>query len=320
MSSGAPARPPVSVVVPFAGDIAQALMAMALLRSLRTVPGDELILVDNCGVVPDAEDLTVIRAAGEQSPAHARNAGAAQAGREWILFLDADTEAPPGLLDAYFSSPIDERVGAVAGEIVGAAPSTSLAARYGASRNFLSQSAHMNHPFRPRAAAANLLVRRRAFEAAEGFQEGVQAAEDTDFCWRLQDLGWTLELRPEAVVEHRYRQSVGELRRQWRAYAAGRAWLATRYPGFHPEPAVQRVLRRPLRALPAPRPGTALQAPAPPLAERLQFLALDALLAVEELIGLRLPNNSRATGAGRLGSLAGGLVRRAVRWVRRSRR
>jgi len=60
------------------------------------------------------------------------------------------------------------------------------------------------------------------------------AGEDTDFCWRLQDLGWTLELRPEAVVEHRYRPTIGGLRRQWRAYAAGRAWLAGRYPGFHP--------------------------------------------------------------------------------------
>lgn len=319
MSSGAPVRPPVSVVVPFAGDIAQALMAMALLRSLDTAPGDELILADNWGAVPDAEDLTVVRALGERSPAHARNAGAARASGAWILFLDADTQAPTDLLNLYFSAPIDDRVGAVAGEIIGAGSASSLAARYGAARNFLSQGAHVSHPFRPRAAAANLLVRREAFEAAHGFQEGVRAAEDTDFCWRLQDLGWTLELRPEAVVEHRYRETVGELRRQWRAYAAGRAWLASRYPGFHPEPAVRRVLRRPARALPAPRTSTALQARPRSRGEQLQFLALDALLAVEELIGLRLPNRPGGPVA-RWREGAARWRRRARRWVRGTRR
>jgi cellulose synthase/poly-beta-1,6-N-acetylglucosamine synthase-like glycosyltransferase len=311
----------VSVVVPFAGDIAEALMAMALLRSLRTAPGDELILADNCGVVPEADDLTVVRAFGERSPAHARNAGAARAAGAWILFLDADTQAPADLLDVYFAGPIDDQVGTVAGEIVGAGAASSLAARYGAARNFLSQGAHISHPYRPRAAAANLLVRREAFEAADGFQEGVRAAEDTDFCWRLQDLGWTLELRPEAVVEHRYRETVGELRRQWRAYASGRAWLAGRYPGFEPEPAVRRVLRRPVRAtLPPPRTGTALQAGPRSRSERLQFLALDALLAVEELIGLRLPNRPGGGAGGRWRAGAARWRRRARRWARGARR
>jgi GT2 family glycosyltransferase len=161
----------------------------------------------------------------------------------------------------------------------------------------------MGHPFRPRAAAANLLVRRAAFEAAAGFVEGVRAAEDTDFCWRLQDLGWTLELRPRASVAHEYRATIGELRRQWRSYAAGRAWLATRYPGFRPEPAVSRIggrvtgrLRgrfagRPTRAdQPAGGASTALVSSPSSRVERAEFLALDALLAIEELVGLRLDN------------------------------
>lgn len=292
MTGSASSRPSVSVVVPFAGDIAQALMALALLRSLQVAAGDQLILVDNCGVVPEAEDLTVIRALDEQSPAHARNAGATQASGDWILFLDADTRPGADLLDLYFSTSPGERVGALAGEIIGAGSAATLAERYGAARNFLSQSAHLAHPFRPRAAAANLMVRREAFEAAGGFAEGVVAGEDTDLCWRLQDLGWTLELRPDALVEHHYRRTVSDLRRQWRAYAAGRAWLAGRYPGFHPEPAVSRVLRRQLTALPAPKAGVALQAPSRSRWERLQFLALDVVLAIEELVGLRLPNRT----------------------------
>jgi len=292
-------RPSVSVVVPFAGDVAQALVALALLRSLRTGPHDERILADNSGSAQRAEDVRVLRVDGERSPAHARNAGGAVSRGEWILFLDADVRAPADLLDRYFAEPVGERVGALAGEIRGAQGAATLAARYGATRNFLSQRAHLAHPFRPRAAAANLLVRREVFEALGGFAEGVRTAEDTDFCWRLQDLGWTLELRADAVVEHVYRTTVRELREQWRAYAAGRAWLATRYPGFRPEPAVRRLLRRARQGRPervgVGSPGAALDLGPRSRLERLQFLALDVVLAIDELIGLRMRNRAERT-------------------------
>ncbi|MGO9900396.1 MAG: glycosyltransferase family 2 protein [Solirubrobacteraceae bacterium] len=288
-------RPPVSVVVPFAGDAPAAREATQMLLALDVSPGDELILSDNSGTASrDTSTVRVVRATGERSPAHARNAGAARAHADWILFLDADTRAPTDLLDTYFATDVAPTVGILAGEIRAAPGASTLAARYGAARNFLGQEAHLAHPFRPRAAAANLLVRRAAFAAAGGFREGLRAAEDTDFCWRLQELGWTLELRQHAAVEHSYRMSIGELRRQWRAYAAGRAWLAREYPGFHPEPAVKRALRR--AAARIPRDGDALQqVPAVPgnRLERAQFLALDVLLAIEELIGFRLRNGPK---------------------------
>jgi hypothetical protein len=132
--------------------------------------------------------------------------------------------------------------------------------------------------------AANLLVRRMAFEEIGGFYEGLRAAEDTDFTWRLQQAGWRLDARPEARVEHRYRVTLGELRRQWRGYAAGRAWLARRYDGFEPQPAVTRALRRARGSAP-PR-----DVASPGRIERGRFLALDALLAAEELAGLALSN------------------------------
>jgi len=66
----------------------------------------------------------------------------------------------------------------MAGEVVGSLDDGSLAARYGAARNFLSQQDHMSHPYLPRATAANLLVRRSALEEVGGFYEGLRAAED----------------------------------------------------------------------------------------------------------------------------------------------
>ncbi|MDQ6606533.1 MAG: glycosyltransferase, partial [Actinomycetota bacterium] len=236
-------RPTVSVVMPFAGEAGAACGAVSALLELRTGPGDELILADNSGMAQPRAAVEIVRAVGERSPAHARNVGAAQAGGEWLLFLDADCRAPADLLARYFAQAVADDVGALAGEVVAAAGAATVAERYGAARGFLSAQAHLAHPYLPRAAAANLLIRRAAFEQVGGFYEGLRAAEDTDLCWRLQRAGWRLELRFEAAVAHRYRTTVGELRRQWRGYAAGRAWLARRYEGFTPEPAARRVLR-----------------------------------------------------------------------------
>jgi GT2 family glycosyltransferase len=287
--------------MPFAGDTRGAQAAIDALLALELRPGDELILADNSGVASARGGVAVIRAGGERSPAHARNAGAEAAHCDWILFLDADCRAPAGLLDAYFAAPVADDVGALAGEVVAMPGGETLVSRYGSARSFLSQQAHMNHPYRPRAVAANLMVRRGAFEQIGGFYEGVRAAEDTDFSWRLQQAGWRLELRRGAQVEHRYRTTLRELRRQWRGYAAGRAWLARRYEGFAPEPAAARAFgrarRRVLaRARPALGPGAGAGAArgAPPVSagrlERGRYLALDALLSIDELAGLALSN------------------------------
>jgi hypothetical protein len=317
--------------MPFAGSAAEALVALAALDILRVAPGDELILADNSATAPTRRGVTVVPAPGERSPSRARNAGAQRARGEWILFLDADCAAPPDLLDRYFEAPIADDVGALAGAVVPAPGARGFAARYGAAKSFLDQDAHLAHAYMPRAVAANLLVRRAAFEAVGGFYEGLRAAEDTDFSWRLQRAGWRLQSRPAARVEHRYRTTVRALRRQWRGYAAGRAWLARRYDGFEPEPALRRAAGRalhhgaggslqrlaPRAALSArPGPGTAVdRLPPPPVADsappgrllRGGFLALDALLGFDELAGLALSNRPPrpARGTARVVLVAG---------------
>jgi GT2 family glycosyltransferase len=306
-------RPTVTVVMPFAGTRAEAEAALSVLAALGVGPRDERILVDNTGSAPEAAGVRIVRARGERSPAHARNVGAAHAEGDWILFLDADCRAPADLLDRYLAAPVPADIGALAGAVAPAPGATTFAGRYGAARSFLNQDAHLAHAYLPRAVAANLLVRREAFEAIGGFYEGVRAAEDTDFSWRLQRAGWRLAPCRSARVEHTYRTSVRALRRQWRGYAAGRAWLARRYDGFEPEPALARaagrLVSRRARARArargdAPEPGeTQRRAAPPPALERGGYLALDAVLGVEELAGFALsnrPRGGRGSGAARV--------------------
>jgi GT2 family glycosyltransferase len=290
-------RPAVSVVVPFAGTRGQAEGVLAMLGVLDTQPEDELIVADNSGTVPGQEGVTVVRAAGEASASHARNAGAAAANTGWLLFLDSDVVAPAGLLDAFFAEPIGERVGAMTGDIAGIPDTRTLAARYGTARNFLGQRSHVNHPVRPRASSANLLVRRAAFEQVGGYTEGIWAAEDTDFTWRLQAAGWTLAFNERAVVQHAYRESLRELGRQWRGYAAGARWLSEHYPDFKPDPGLNRGVRLLLKRFGIGE-GVAFRADGRSSAssarlsrrDRLQFLFVQVYLAIEEQIGLRMSN------------------------------
>ncbi len=292
----------MSVVVPFAGSAQDAAAVLAMLRSLRLAPGDELILADNSGTAPAQPDgVSVVRASGEASASHARNSGARAAVNDWLLFLDSDVHPPPDLLERFFSEPIAPLAGAVTGDIAGIPNTRTLAARYGTARNFLGQRSHVMNPLRPRASSANLLVRRAAFEQIGGYTEGIWAAEDTDFTWRLQAAGWTLGFNQHAVVQHEYRDTLRALRRQWRGYAAGARWLSEQYPDFKLDPGINRMVRRVLRRV-GIGPGVAFRADGRSSAaarrlsawQRAQFFLVDCILGVEEKIGHHMSNEVKS--------------------------
>lgn len=239
-------RPPVSVVMPFAGTEAELEDALERLAEIRTGPGDELTLVWNRPPgAPGRADrgrVAVVVADRELSSYHARNTGAAATRNPWLLFIDADCIPAPDLLDRFFDPAPTARVGALAGALLPDEAGSGLLARWAASRSILDQRAALAAAGGPAAATANLLVRRSAWESVGGFYEGLSSGADFDFCWRLAERGWEIELRAEALVRHRHRTTLAGVIRQMRRYGAGNAWQARRRPGSTPTP-------RPLRSL-----------------------------------------------------------------------
>lgn len=222
--------------MPFAGERAAAERALAALSAIKREPGDELLLVDNSpvpivpGMAEKWPEVRVLVASQERSSYHARNVGAAAARGDWLLFIDADTWPDPDLLAAYLDGEVAPDVGAVAGQVTGDPGQMSVFARYQRERGHLELRSHEQAANRPSAVTANLLVRADAWRSVGGFAEGVRSGGDRDFTWRLQDAGWRLEQRPQAVVAHRHRENLRSFAAVTARYGAGRAWLERRYP------------------------------------------------------------------------------------------
>lgn len=237
-------RPPVSVVVPFAGSgLSECLDALARLE-LRD--GDEVLVADNR---PRPEPgrhgrAEVLDASGPASSYFARDVAAARARGEWLAFLDADCLPDPGLLDALFDPPPGERTGVLAGGIEDWVDADTPVARYIAARRKLDQRHALAHPFRPYAQTANCAVRRAAFEAVGGFGAPVRSGGDADLCWRLQEAGWEIEPRLDARVRHRNRATLRALLGQIHRHGAGMQWLQTRWPGSFPPPGPRELAAR----------------------------------------------------------------------------
>jgi mycofactocin glycosyltransferase len=229
MAAGA--RPPVSVIVPFRGGRAEADALMAGLGGLRLRPDDQVIVADNSAepAVPQGGDVEVLQVTGAPSARRARNQGARVAANPWLLFLDADCRPDPSLLDRYFASQPDPACGVVAGEVLGDDAQDETLARWARSRRGEMARYHVESDGRPAGIAGNLLVRREAWEAVGGFEEEARSEADVDLCWRIQDAGWRLEYRPDALVAHRDPTDLAAVIRQAWMYGTGKRWLRGRW-------------------------------------------------------------------------------------------
>jgi len=226
-------RPPVDVVVPVGGGD-PAAVAARMRGALSLAAGDSLTVVDNRGASSSTSDVVV--ASEVRTSYFARNSGASRGSAEWIVFLDADVEPSPGLLEAYFAVAPSSSVGVLAGGIEDSAPDAGAGAavRYAALKRSMSQETVLAHGEWAFAQTANCAVRRAAFSSVGGFRSGVRSGGDADLCWRLRTAGWSLERRDGARVVHRSRTSIPKLLANRFRHGTGAGWLSREHPGALP--------------------------------------------------------------------------------------
>lgn len=288
-------RPRVSVVVPFAGPPAEFDRLIRNLELLDRRPGDEVVVVDNrphsAPTDSGASGIRIHHAGAIATPAFARNEGARLASGEWLVFVDADTQPRPGLLDAYFTPPPTPDTAVLAGGIVDVAVARTLVARHDVARRRMSQDMTLRREGSPYAQTANCAVRRTAFDDVGGFEELARAGEDADLCFRLERAGWRLEERPAAAVEHHARQTLSGCLAQNVRHGSGAGWLNRRWPGEFPPPGPRWLIVRTLRLT-----GQSVRALIRGDVQEAAFALLDLAEVSARDLGRLIPNRPRPRG------------------------
>ncbi|MBD2664245.1 hypothetical protein B6N60_01214 [Richelia sinica FACHB-800] len=229
--------PKVSVVIPIYNGEADLPDLINCLLS-QTYPKEqvEYLLVDNHSC---DRTLAILKATAEnsainlqplsenqiQSSYAARNTGIRAANSEIIAFTDADCRPQPQWLHSLIQPFVNPEVVIVAGEIL-ALPGDSLLEQFAEQQETLSQKHTLNHKFCPYGQTANLAIHRHVFNTSGLFRPHLTTGGDADICWRIlkADLG-RLEFAPDAIVQHRHRQTLQELSSQWRRYGRSNRYL-----------------------------------------------------------------------------------------------
>lgn len=217
-----------SVIVPVrngAPEISEQLEAL----SQQTYPGEwELIVADN-GSTDDTIELVrgaqsrfaslrVVDASGEEGAGPARNAGAAAATGDYLLFVDADDRTPPEWLEVMAKA-------APSSDAIGGRTQRFHVDRRGERRTRYPSASlrSLGSSFMPFATGANCGVRADVFRELGGFRSELRVCEDADFFWRLQLAGYRLTGVEDSVVLLRDRTSARAWARQqyvWGVYQA----------------------------------------------------------------------------------------------------
>lgn len=169
------------------------------------------------GFIGRIPNLGLVEAPDRAGAAYAANVGARHARGEALAFCDADDIVAEGWVAAMGKALVTYEF--VAGPLETARLNTGRLQRHRVNPQSSGIQEYTYPPYLPHAAGANLGVRRDVFDRLGGFDESMQALQDTDFCWRAQLSGIELVSAPDAVVHYRFRDTVSGLLKQAFSYA-----------------------------------------------------------------------------------------------------
>jgi GT2 family glycosyltransferase len=164
-------------------------------------------------------------------PGAARNRGARAAGHELLLFWDSDMIAEATTLEAHAALHDRHPRALVAGALRPWRPACT--STY--DRVIHLDSAHLDQfsglvPSFQEALTSNLSVRRPEFDQLGGFDEMLQAFEDTDLAYRAQQSGMLLLFSREAIGYHNYSETLAVACQRQRRYQRQAAAFLSKHP------------------------------------------------------------------------------------------
>jgi GT2 family glycosyltransferase len=218
----------ISVVVP-AWNAAAVLPRLLTALQAQTIE-HELVLVDagsrdDTAAVAEAGGAHVVTAP-RRNRSLARNLGVAAARGDAVAFTDTDCVPAPRWAEA-LAACLDSSPLASGRVRIETAPQPNSAERF----DLLWRYPQERYAAAGLGTAANLGIRREAFDAVGGYDPRYHHGEDTDLCLRAADAGLGLVWCPAAEVSHPAASGLRAVARRGFEHGASARRLARAYPG-----------------------------------------------------------------------------------------